>query len=101
MFQILALYLYFDGAKNSPLSPYFWFWRTLEVPDRGLVSLLCFGCGHSSLIHPCSKFWLFTVILKVKRIPMSQVLIWGFGGRCRFLTGDWYLVLDLDMVTGL
>ena len=50
MFQILALYLYFDGAKN---------------------------------------------------IHVLLVLIRGFGGQWRFLTGDWYLGLDLDMVTGL
>ena len=32
---------------------------------------------------------------------MSLSLLWGFGGRWRFLTGVLYLGLDLDMVTGL
>ena len=49
MFQILALYLDFEGAKN------------------------------------------FHVL---------SVLIWGFGGGWRFLTGVWHLDLDFDMVTG-
>ena len=36
-----------------------------------------------------------------KNIHVLQVLIWGFGGHWRFLTGVWYLDLYLDMVTGL
>ena len=36
-----------------------------------------------------------------KNIYVLQVIIWGFGGRWRFLTGVWNLDLDLDMVTGL
>ena len=36
-----------------------------------------------------------------KNIHVLYVLIWGFGGRWRFLTGVWHLYLDLDMVTGL
>ena len=36
-----------------------------------------------------------------KNIHVLEVLIWGFGGRWRFLTGDWHLDFDLDMVTGL
>ena len=36
-----------------------------------------------------------------KKIHVLKVLIWGLGGHCRFLTGVWYLDLDLDMVTGL
>ena len=50
IFQILALYLDFEGAKN---------------------------------------------------IHFLQVLIWGFEGSWRFLTGFWHLYLDLDIVTGL
>ena len=37
----------------------------------------------------------------VKNMHVLQVLIWGFGGCSRFLTGVWHLDLDLDMVTGL
>ena len=36
-----------------------------------------------------------------KNIHVLQVLIWGFGGRWRFLTGVLYLDLDLDIVIGL
>ena len=36
-----------------------------------------------------------------KYIHVLLVLIWGFGGRWRFLTGVLHLDLDLDMVTGL
>merc|ERR1711954_366006 len=36
-----------------------------------------------------------------KNIHVLKVLIWGFGGRWRFLTGVWNLDLDLDMVTCL
>ena len=36
-----------------------------------------------------------------KNIHVLQALIWGFGGRWRFLTGVWHLVLDFDMDTGL
>ena len=50
MIQIVALYLYFEGAKD---------------------------------------------------IHVLEVLIWGFGGCWRFMTGVWHLDLDLDMVTGL
>ena len=34
-------------------------------------------------------------------IQLLQVLIWGIGRHCRFLTGVWHLDLDLDMVPGL
>ena len=36
-----------------------------------------------------------------KNIHVLEVLIWGFGGRWRFLTRVWHLDLDLNMVTGL
>ena len=36
-----------------------------------------------------------------KNIHVHKVLIWGFGGCWRFLTGDWHLDLDLDMATDL
>ena len=36
-----------------------------------------------------------------KNINVLWVLIWGFGGCCRLLSGDWHLDLDLDMITGL
>ena len=36
-----------------------------------------------------------------KNIHVLQVIIWGFGGRWRSLTGVLHLDLDLDMVTSL
>ena len=35
-----------------------------------------------------------------KNIHVLEVLIWGFEGRWRFLTGVWHLDLDLYMVSG-
>ena len=34
-----------------------------------------------------------------KNIHVLLVLIWGFGGCWRVLTGVWHLDLDLDVVT--
>ena len=34
-------------------------------------------------------------------IHIIKVLIWGFGGHWRVLTGIWDLELDLDIFTGL
>ena len=36
-----------------------------------------------------------------KNIHVLLLLIYGFGGHGRFLTGVWHLDLDLDMVTCL
>ena len=36
-----------------------------------------------------------------KNIHVLKVLIWGFDGYLRFLTGVCHLDLDFDMVTGL
>ena len=36
-----------------------------------------------------------------KNIHVLYVLLWGFGGRWKFLVGVWHLDLDLNMVTGL
>ena len=36
-----------------------------------------------------------------KNIHVLYVIIWGFGGCWRFLTGVWHLDIDTDMVTGL
>ena len=36
-----------------------------------------------------------------KDIHVLQVIIWGFGGCWRFLTGVWHLDLDLNIVTCL
>ena len=36
-----------------------------------------------------------------KNIHVLYVLIWGFVGQWRFLTGVWHLDLDLDKFSGL
>ena len=36
-----------------------------------------------------------------KNIYVLKVLIWGFGGCWRFLTGVWHPAINLDVVTGL
>ena len=36
-----------------------------------------------------------------KNMHVHKVLIWGFGGYWRFLTGVWQLDLYLDTVSGL
>ena len=100
---ILGSLSWFWRCKEHPcpLSPHLGLWRTLEVPDRGLVSWCWFEYGYWSLIYLYSKFWLSFFILKVQRTSRSfQVLIWGFVGCWRFLTGVWHLDLDLVMVDG-
>ena len=65
-------------------------------------SILIFGYSHWSLIQLWSKlFALYLDFEGAKNIHVLYVLIWGFGGCWRFLTGVWNLHLDLDMVTGL
>ena len=39
--------------------------------------------------------------MSVKNIHVLEVLIWGFGGHWRFLTGVLHHIHDLDMVIGL
>ena len=36
-----------------------------------------------------------------KNMHVLYVLIWGFGGRWRFLTGVWHSDIDLDIVLNL
>ena len=36
-----------------------------------------------------------------KKIHVLLVLIWGFAGHWRFLTGIWHLDIDLELVTGV
>ena len=46
-------------------------------------------------------FALYLDFEGAKNIHVLEVLIRGFGGHSRFLTGGWHLDLDLNMVTGL
>ena len=44
---------------------------------------------------------LYLDLESAKKIHVLQVLIWGFGGCWRFLTGVRHLDLGLDIVSGL
>ena len=57
-----------------------------------------------SLVFDTSMFQMLAFYLDfegAKNIHILLALIQGFGGCWRFLTGVWYLDLDLYMVTGL
>ena len=54
-----------------------------------------------SLKNPWSKFWLSILILKMQKVYVLWVQIWGLGGCWSFLTEVWHLDLDMDKVTGL
>merc|ERR1711954_99587 len=60
-----------------------WIWSL--VFDTTMIQILAF----------------FLVFEGAKNIHVLYVIIWGFGGCWRFLTGVSHLELDLDMVTGL
>ena len=68
---------------------------------RGFGILTLIEHGHWSLTHPWSKFWLSLDFEAAKNIHVLSVLIWGFGGCWRILTGVLRLDLYFDMVTGL
>ena len=56
------------------------------------------------LVFDTPMYSFFTLDIKfesTKNIHVLEVLIWSFGGCCRFLTGVLHLDLDLNMVTGL
>ena len=54
------------------------------------------------MVKTISEFWLFILRFQgAKPICAPKVLIWGFGGYWRFLTGVLHLDIDLDMITGL
>ena len=44
-------------------------------------------------------FALYVDFEGAKNINVLQVLIWGFGGRWRFVTGVWHPDLDFEVVT--
>ena len=90
-----------------PLSPHLGLWRMLEVPDLGLASWSWFLYGQWSLIHPCSKFQLSILILKVQRTSMSFKSWFGtledtgessLGFGILILIWIWSLVSDTPMI---
>merc|ERR1711954_347954 len=101
--QILALYLILKVQRTS-------------VPFRSSFGALedaggsCLGFGILILIWIWSPVFyipmnhilaLYLDFEGAKNIYVLKVLIWGFGGHWRFLTGIWHLDIDLDMVIGL
>merc|ERR1711954_85239 len=102
MVQILALYLDFEGAKNiHVLSVLIWgfggCWRFLT----GVVIFILIWIWSMVCDTPMIQILaLYHDFEGAKNIHVLQVLIWGFGGRWRFLTGVWHLDLDLVLVTG-
>ena len=74
----------------------------LGLPDWDLASWSWFEYGCWSLVDPHSEFWLFILIFEgAKTIYAPKVLILGFQGCWRILTGVLHLDTDLNMVTGL
>ena len=77
------------------------FWRIFEAPDWGLHfnpnldMITGLDTPMIRILDLCLNFE------GAKNIHVHLVLIWGFGGRWRFLIGVWHLDLDLDMVSGL
>ena len=69
-FELSILILELQRTSMS-LKSWFGLCRMLEDPDLGSVSWLWFGYGHRSIVHLCSKFWLYILILKVQRTSMS------------------------------
>ena len=108
MIWILALYQFWRCKKHPcPWSPHLGLWRTLEVPDWGLVSLSWFRYGHWSLICPWSKYWMVLFIFKVQRTYMSfkssfRVLekagVSWFGFGILIMIWIWSLVFDTTMI---
>ena len=103
IFRILALYLDFAGAKNIHI---------LNVMSWGFCGNWRFltGVWHLYLDSDMVTCLCYTYILNLalyldfegaKNIHVLNVLICGFGGGWRLLTGVWDHDLDLDMVTGL
>ena len=103
MIRILALYLDFEGAKNV---------HVLFVLNWGFGGCWRFltGYGIIILIWIQSSVFDTTMILifalyfdskGVKNIYVLKVLIWGFGGCWRFLTGFCNLDHDSDRSSNL
>ena len=72
----------------------------LGLPDWGLASWSWFEYGHWSLVDPNSEFWIL-IFEGAKTICAPKVLILGFRGCWRILTGVLHLDTDLNIVTGL
>ena len=79
-----------------PLNYVLGLWWRLEGPDCSLASWSWFG--YWPMIRILTLYLDFEC---AKNINVLWVLIWGFGGRWRFLAGVWHLDLDWDRVRTL
>ena len=82
------------------LKSWFGLCRMLEDPDLGSVSWLWFGYGHRSIVHLCSEFWLYILILKVQRTSMSFKSWFGAFEEAKGLWLD-FEILILSLIWSL
>ena len=71
---------------SCPRSPGLGIWRTLEVPDWGILSRSGWGWVYNVPNYLCFEIQLSTLNKKVQRTLMS-LKSWSFVGLWRFLTG--------------
>ena len=105
--NFVSLSLFWRCKHPGPLSPDLRVWWWLEVPDWNLAYQSWIWYGQWSLIHPCSKFWLSILIVKVQRTFMSfkswfRALESAEGSWVGFdimiLIWIWSLVFDTPMI---
>ena len=117
----LASWYWFGYIQWSLVHPYSEFWLSsfiLKVQRTSMSFKSSFGAFEDargswlgfgililimiwSLVFYTPMLWILFLYLDfegAKTIYVHKVLIWGFGGYWKFLTGIWHLDLDLDMV---
>ena len=120
----LASFSWFGYCKWSLINPWSKFWLStliLKVQRTSMSIKSWFGAlvgageswlefglliliGIWSLVFYKPMIQILALYLDIegaKNIHVLQVIIWGFGGCWRFLTGVWHLDLDLDRATRL
>ena len=98
-FELSILILELQRTSMS-LKSWFGLCRMLEDPDLGSVSWLWFGYGHRSIVHLCSEFWLYILILKVQRTSMSFKSWFGAFEEAKGLWLD-FEILILSLIWSL
>ena len=96
-----------------PWSPDFWLMQTLGVPDFGFRSGSWFWYSWFELrafnfdFEGAKNIHVLEVLIWDLEVPGGSwlgfgiLILWGFWGHMRFLTGVWHLDHDLEMVNGL
>ena len=98
-FELSILILELQRTSMS-LKSWFGLCRMLEDPDLGSISWLWFGYGHRSIVHLCSEFWLYILILKVQRTSMSFKSWFGAFEEAKGLWLD-FEILILSLIWSL